>query len=224
MMNVLRLRLARIRRDQAFTITEVIVVTAIFGILSALVVSTGMASLQRSRIDAIAMDLAGWLNSIHANTTAASSNVGVTCRVTYEGAATYPNASQFKANSIVFKVSNGSAGTDQFDARDCSPVDLTFKVPANAQGIFLIASPSPIRYNLRGNTLVGSATDSSQNNMSGTATNQDIKIFQPSTGSLRCIRINFLLGITTIGGNKNATSVGDSCDSSSFGSFASEKF
>ena len=194
-------------------------VTAIIAVLAGLVVSTGWASLRRSRVDAIALEMAGWLNGIHANTTSATSNVNVACEVTFAGSATYPNASEFKAGSTVFTLSNGSNSTD------CSPTALSFKIPANAIGIYEIASPSPIKFNLRGNVLVGTASNASQNNMSGSATSvQDIKIYMRGQKLLRCVRVNYLLGTASIGANSNASSVGDTCETSSFGGFANEKF
>ena len=202
-----------------FSLVEVIIVTAIVGVLAGLVVSTGWASLRRSRVDAIALEMAGWLNGIHANTTSATTNVNVACEVTFAGSATYPNASEFKAGSTVFTLSNGSSSTD------CSPTALSFKIPANAIGIYEIASPSPIKFNLRGNVLVGTASNASQNNMSGSATSvQDIKIYMRGQKLLRCVRVNYLLGTASIGANSNASSVGDSCETSSFGGFANEKF
>ena len=203
-----------------FTIVEVIMVTAIIAVLAGLVVSTGWASLRRSRVDAIALEMAGWLNGIHANTTSATSNVNVACEVTFAGSATYPNASEFKAGSTVFTLSNGSNSTD------CSPTALSFKIPANAIGIYEIASPSPIKFNLRGNVLVGTASNASQNNMSGSATSvQDIKIYMRGQKLLRCVRVNYLLGTASIGANSNASAVKEAtCETSSFGGFANEKF
>ena len=195
-------------------------VAAIVGVLAGLVVSTGWASLRRSRVDAIALEMAGWLNGIHANTTSATTNVNVACEVTFAGSATYPNASEFKAGSTVFTLSNGSNSTD------CSPTALSFKIPANAIGIYEIASPSPIKFNLRGNVLVGTASNASQNNMSGSATSQqDIKIYMQGQRLLRCIRINYLLGTASIGANSNASAVKEAtCATSTFGGFANEKF
>lgn len=208
-----------------FSLVEVIIVTAIVGVLAGLVVSTGWASLRRSRVDAIALEMAGWLNGIHANTTSATSNVNVACEVTFAGSATYPNASVFKAGSTVFTVSNGSSSTDGSNSTDCSPTALSFKIPANAIGDYGIASPSPIKFNLRGNVLVGTASNASQNNMSGSATSvQDIKIYMRGQKLLRCVRVNYLLGTASIGANSNASSVGDTCETSSFGGFANEKF
>ena len=203
-----------------FTIVEVIMVTAIIAVLAGLVVSTGWASLRRSRVDAIALEMAGWLNGIHANTTSATSNVNVACEVTFAGSATYPNASEFKAGSTVFTLSNGSNSTD------CSPTALSFKIPANAIGVYEIASPSPIKFNLRGNVLVGTASNASQNNMSGSATSvQDIKIYMRGQKLLRCVRVNYLLGTASIGANSNASAVKEAtCETSSFGGFANEKF
>ena len=203
-----------------FSLVEVIIVTAIVGVLAGLVVSTGWASLRRSRVDAIALEMAGWLNGIHANTTSATTNVNVACEVTFAGSATYPNASEFKAGSTVFTLSNGSNSTD------CSPTALSFKIPANAIGDYGIASPSPIKFNLRGNVLVGTASNASQNNMSGSATSQqDIKIYMQGQRLLRCVRINYLLGTASIGANSNASAVKEAtCATSTFGGFANEKF
>jgi hypothetical protein len=195
-------------------------VTAIIAVLAGLVVSTGWASLRRSRVDAIALEMAGWLNGIHANTTSATSNVNVACEVTFAGSATYPNASEFKAGSTVFTLSNGSNSTD------CSPTALSFKIPANAIGVYEIASPSPIKFNLRGNVLVGSASNANQNNMSGSSRSvQDIKIYMQGQKLLRCVRINYLLGTASIGANSNASAVKEAtCEASTFGGFANEKF
>ena len=203
-----------------FSLVEVIIVTAIVGVLAGLVVSIGWASLRRSRVDAIALEMAGWLNGIHANTTSATTNVNVACEVTFAGSATYPNASEFKAGSTVFTLSNGSNSTD------CSPTALSFKIPANAIGVYEIASPSPIKFNLRGNVLVGTASNASQNNMSGSATSvQDIKIYMRGQKLLRCVRVNYLLGTASIGANSNASAVKEAtCATSTFGGFANEKF
>jgi prepilin-type N-terminal cleavage/methylation domain-containing protein len=203
-----------------FSLVEVIMVTAIIAVLAGLVVSTGWASLRRSRVDAIALEMAGWLNGIHANTTSATSNVNVACEVTFAGSATYPNASEFKAGSTVFTVSNGSNSTD------CSPTALSFKIPANAIGVYEIASPSPIKFNLRGNVLVGRASNANQNNMSGSSGSvQDIKIYMQGQKLLRCVRINYLLGTASIGANSNASAVKEAtCEASTFGGFANEKF
>ena len=208
------------RSRAGFSLVEVIMVTAIIAVLAGLVVSTGWASLRRARVDAIALEMAGWLNGIHANTTSATSNVNVACEVTFAGSATYPNASEFKAGSTVFTVSNGSNSTD------CSPTALSFKIPANAIGVYEIASPSPIKFNLRGNVLVGSASNANQNNMSGSSGSvQDIKIYMQGQKLLRCVRINYLLGTASIGANSNASAVKEAtCEASTFGGFANEKF
>lgn len=215
------LRRCRLRVLNAFSITEVIIGSSILLVLAGLAASYGVASLERSRIDAIAMDMAGWLNNIHANTTAGS-NFGVACTVTFTGNAVYPHASQFSAGSSVYTVSNGSGVADQ--SNDCSPLAIDFKIPANARGVYLIASPATIVFNLRGNSLVGDATNSTLSNMSGFQSNRDIKIFHSATKMLRCIRINYLLGLTSIGGMANATGVADDCPSTTFGAFANEKF
>jgi len=209
-----------LRSRGGFSMVEVIMVAAIVGVLAGLVVSTGWASLRRSRVDAIALEMAGWLNGIHANTTSATTNVNVACEVTFAGSATYPNASEFKAGSTVFTVSNGSNSTD------CSPTALSFKIPANAIGVYEIASPSPIKFNLRGNVLVGSASNANQNNMSGSSGSvQDIKIYMQGQKLLRCVRINYLLGTASIGANSNASAVKEAtCATSTFGGFANEKF
>jgi hypothetical protein len=206
----------------AFSITEVIIGSSILLVLAGLAASYGVDSLERSRIDAIAMDMAGWLNNIHANTTA-SSNFGVACTVTFTGDAVYPNANQFSAGRSVYTVSNGS-GVVGDQSKDCSPLGIDFKIPANARGAYLIASPATIVFNLRGNSLVGDATNASLNNMSGFHSNRDIKIFHSPTRRLRCIRINYLLGLTSIGGMADATGVADNCPSTTFGAFANEKF
>mgnify|MGYP006278336937 CR=1 FL=1 len=212
------------QHQQGFTLVELIVVIAIIGLLSGVVFSVGISSWQRSRANAVAIGIAAWLNTIHANTTASTSNANVTCAVTFAGNAAYPAANSFHSGSIVFTVSNGSSATNRADATDCQPIYPSFAVPDDLPGTYQIASPTPIIYNLRGNVLVGDAASASTSNLSGLASNRDIKVYASDSRLLRCIRINFLLGLTTIGSKAGASGVNDNCESNSFGSFVSEKF
>ena len=207
----------KVRRGRsAFTLLEIMVVVSILGVLSALAIGEGLASLRRSRVDAVAMELSGWLNAIHANdSTVAGSNANVTCVATFAGQAVYPNASSFSAGQEVFTLN---------DPADCSPVVRSFRIPDNANGTFLIASPTPITFNLRGNAFIGDPAVDNNNNMSGLNVNRDIKILMQGTRLLRCIRINYLLGLTSVGANSSAALVTDDCASTAFGAVASERF
>jgi len=210
------LRIRPRRRRNAFSLLEIMIVVSILAILTALSISAGFASLRRSRVDAVAMEMAGWLNGIHANDSeAANNNVNVTCVATFTGQAAYPNGTSFSAGQEVFTLN---------DAADCSPVVRSFRIPDNANGTFLIASPARITFNLRGNALVGQAADADANNISGLNTELDIKILMQGTTLLRCVRINYLLGLTSVGANSNAATVDDDCATTAFGSFVHERF
>ena len=201
---------------QAFSLIEVIIVVSIMVFLAALAINTGFQSLRRSRVDAVAMEMAGWINSVYANTTNINSNnANVTCVATFRGAAVYPAASSFPAGQQDFTLDNPAA---------CSRVFPVFRVPDNAAGVFQIASPPTITFNLRGNALVGTANDATNNNMSGLVVNRDIKILMNDTRLLRCVRINYLLGTASIGANSDAALVTNDCASTAYGGFVSERF
>lgn len=52
------------RRDRGFSITEVMVVVAILGILSALMIDIGLRDWRREQVNAVVVELAGWLESV----------------------------------------------------------------------------------------------------------------------------------------------------------------
>ena len=210
------LRISPRRRRNAFSLLEIMIVVSILAILTALSLNAGFASLRRSRVDAVAMEMAGWLNGIHANNSnAAINNVNVTCVATFTGQAAYPGGNSFSAGQEVFTLNNPD---------DCSPIVRSFRIPDNANGTFLIASPAIVTFNLRGNALVGNAAAANANNISGLNTELDIKIFMQGTTLLRCVRINYLLGLTSVGANSNAATVDDDCATTAFGSFVHERF
>ena len=215
-------------RTAGFTLLEVLLVVAIIGILSAIVVYNGIASLNRSRVNSVALNLAGWLNSIHANsTTIASANAQVFCVVDFKFQGTSPalgqasDPSTFRSGDTVFtvtsRVKDNNGNIVDGDARDCSPIEKSFKIPDNLPDRFIITSPTPLIYNLRGNIFVGDPTVNTANNVTGKERTADIKVFIPkgnprfpNLGYLRCLRINFWLGDISIGDHNPAT-IGSPC-------------
>lgn len=202
---------ASLRRKAAFTVLEILVVVGILGVLSSVIIASGSKSLQRSKINAVAVELAGWLTAIRAKNENG-------CYVDYVGTTTTPLPTDVLTTPIITgTLSSGAAvykfrttTTDPDSTKNCSDPSGAqdgFRLPANVGGGYTLRLFDPIIFSPRGTTAMA------DNATNETGTNY-IRIFHAASGLLRCIRINYWTGIVEIGSNSNATAIAtDDCTS-----------
>ena len=197
---------ASLRRKAAFTVLEILVVVGILGILSSVIIASGSKSLQRSKINAVAVELAGWLTAIRAKNSSG-------CYVDYVGATTAPVEVSRTATDPGVTFASGAevlkfrVDTDCADpSSDSSGAKAPFRLPANVGGGYTLRLYDPIIFSPRGTiAMADNATNETGPNY--------IRIFHAGSGLLRCIRIRYWTGIIEIGSNSNATAISDACTS-----------
>jgi len=200
---------ASIRRKAAFTVLEILVVVGILGVLSSVIIASGSKSLQRSKINAVAVELAGWLTAIRAKNENG-------CYVDYVGTTNTPLPTAVSTTpKITGTLSSGAAvykfrttTTDPDSTKNCSDpsgAQVSFRLPANVGGGYRLRLFDPIIFSPRGTTAMAN---------NATKETDYIRIFHAGSGLLRCIRIRYWTGIIEIGSNSNATAIAtDDCTS-----------
>ena len=197
---------ASIRSKAAFTVLEILVVVGVLGILSSVIIASGSKSLQRSKINAVAVELAGWLTAIRAKNSSG-------CYVDYVGATAAPLEVSRTATDPGVTFASGAevlkfrVDTDCADpSSDSSGAKAPFRLPANVGGGYTLRLYDPIIFSLRGTiAMADNATNETGPNY--------IRIFHAGSGLLRCIRIRYWTGIIEIGSNSNAGNIGNDCTS-----------
>ena len=197
---------ASLRRRAAFTVLEILVIVGILGVLSGVIIASGSKSLQRSKINAVAVELAGWLTAIRAKNSSG-------CYVDYVGATTAPLEVSRTARDPGVTFASGAevlkfrVDTDCADpSSDSSGAKAPFRLPANVGGGYTLRLYDPIIFSPRGTiAMADNATNETGPNY--------IRIFHAGSGLLRCIRIRYWTGIIEIGSNSNATAISDDCTS-----------
>ena len=201
---------ASLRRKAAFTVLEILVVVGILGVLSSVIIASGSKSLQRSKINAVAVELAGWLTAIRAKNENG-------CYVDYVGTTTTPLPTDVLTTPRITGILSSGAAvykfrtttTDPDSTKNCSDPSGAqdgFRLPANVGGGYRLRLFDPIIFSPRGTTAMA-------DNATSDTSNKYIKIFHAGSGLLRCIRIRYWTGIIEIGSNSNATAIGNDCTS-----------
>jgi hypothetical protein len=208
-MNYLRDKVNTSQRA-GFTIIEIFVVVGIVAILSGIAIASGSRSLERSKINAVALELAGWLTAIHAKDSTG-------CFVDYENAT--DKTSTVVSDMLVIPQGKFASGDKIFALRNpsgCSAPSEAFRLPGNVGGDYQLSLYTPIVFSPRGTVAIASNSGCDSSAIANaTCKGSDIKIFRLGSGSglLRCIRINYWTGIVEIGSNSNAASIANDCTS-----------
>jgi len=192
-------------QSSAFSILELIIVVGLVGVVAAIGISQANRSLQRSKVNEIALELAGWFESLKTNTT-----VDVSCQATFRG--TPGQTTAFSSGTILYAIeSNRQANTEALadKAPSCTNYIQSFRLGLSAiSGNFLIDSPQSFQFTRRGTLIAADAND--------------IRIFfqiEPNSFLLRCLRPSLLLGSFRIGSNSAAADTNATCDEASFRAF-----
>jgi prepilin-type N-terminal cleavage/methylation domain-containing protein len=202
----------------AFTLLELMIVVSIMAVIAGLVVESGHRSLERARIDAVAVDMAGWLIAMHANNSSATNfNAATACYVDFTGAGTADaetaitvsfgpdgSSSTYPRSTPVFSIRDGTVNGVLGSSKSCSNPVRFFSLPDNATGAYEIRAYSPIIYSVRGSVAIA-------DNATGSDDGNDIKIFRPGSRLLRCVRIYYSTGAIRIGSNSNADNIDAAC-------------
>ena len=192
-----------LRSKAACTVLEILVVVGILGVLSSVIIASGSKSLQRSKINAVAVELAGWLTAIRAKNENG-------CYVDYVGTTNKSNnvlpPKQINPSGLFSSGAQVLTFRTPADCSDPSGAQDGFRLPANVGGGYRLRLYDPIIFSPRGTIAMA------DNATNETGTNY-IKIFHADSRLLRCIRIRYWTGIIEIGSNSNATAISDDCTS-----------
>ena len=212
-LTMLSFRRRRLKGPWGFSLLELMITLAIMGIVAGLAIESGSQSLERARINAVAVDLTGWLIGMRANNANANNTQAAeACYIDFAGASN-PTAlttsdtavdATYRSGEVIFAIRddtvNGVSGANKL----CSNPVRSFLLPDNTTGSYQIRAYSPIVFSVRGTIAIS-------NNSSGSANANDIKIYRPASRLLRCVRIYYSTGTVRIGSNGDAASIASDC-------------
>jgi prepilin-type N-terminal cleavage/methylation domain-containing protein len=188
-MTLLRLHRQHRRRPSAgFTLTELMVIVVIIGILSGITISTSLNSWRDAQVSDLAFQLAGWLEEI---SRAPEAN-GASCRVDFT-TGTRPNG------AVIATVTSTPTG-----ATPPCAVESNFTVPTRFgnQQISVGASTASVVFTPRNS--ITSTTD------------LQIRLALLGQAPVRCVRLSAILGLIRIGRNNGSSDTATACPDASF--------
>jgi prepilin-type N-terminal cleavage/methylation domain-containing protein len=184
-----------------FTMIELTVVVVIVGILSAVGLSASGNEWRRERVNAVATELAGWLEAVRR-----TSLKGNACQVTISGGNLTGGATLATASELIA----GTAIANPTIANNCltgQPMQISETLGASTYTIAPGGSTS-FKFTPRG-TVNAAAAD--------TQLNAPVVIrisLAGSGGPMRCVRISEGLGLISVGASNSS---GGTCPDSSYG-------
>ena len=186
-----------------FTLLEIIIAISVITLISAVSFDASSRSLNRSRVNAVAIELAAWFQTIRTSgvDTAYCSVIFNPDQVTLAQAPTRAAASRvFSRGNRVYSV----------EPAGCSG-QPNFLIPDSVDGnTFTIWSNPLFQFTQRGN-VVQTASNSVVRN--------DVRILMVGTRLLRCVRTFDSVGLFRIGSNSDAAGVDADCAATSFNRF-----
>jgi len=186
-----------------FTLLELIIAIAIITLISAVSFDASSRSLNRSKVNAVAIELAAWFQTIR------TSGVNTAfCSVIFNpDEVTLTEAPTRAAASIVFSRGNRVYSVEP---AGCSG-QPNFLIPDSVGGnTFTIWSNPLFQFTQRGNVI---------QTASNTVVGNDIRILMVGTRLLRCVRTFDSVGLFRIGSNSDAADVTADCAATSFNRF-----
>ena len=170
------------RLNHGLTITELLVVVAILGVVAGVSINSGLQEWRREQVNAVAIELAGWLEQVRR-----SALRGRGCFVTVNG----PSAMALLGAGNTVASSNIIAGSPSSitDPNACL-VNSPLRIPENVSGAQFSVSSKSITFTPRGSVILSE-------------TPTDIAITLSGTSMARCVRINGLLGLIEISKSPN---------------------
>jgi Tfp pilus assembly protein FimT len=187
----------RTHRNAGFTLTELMVLGATIALLSAAAINASGDSWRRERLNAVAFELAGWLDTIRR-----TSMKGNACLVTIAGGNLSSGATLATATQIV-----GA----QAIANNClASQPLQIGAPIDGNTTFTITPDNSTSFKFTPRGTVNAAAADTQ--LTGPVV-IGISLIG-SSGPLRCVRISEGLGLISIGSSQSSSGT---CSDSSYG-------
>lgn len=209
-------RRSMFKKEGAFTLLELMIALSLMAVVAGLALDAGDKSLERARIDSVAIDMAGWLIAMHANNSdSTNADAAPACYVDFQGAGvidsttastnSFGPAGAYSNLVSVFSIRNGTVNGVRGSAQSCSNPVRSFLLPENATGTYQIRAFSPIVFSIRGTVAIAS-------NSTGNTDANDIKIYRAGSRLLRCVRIYYSTGTVRIGSNGDAANIDAQCN------------
>jgi prepilin-type N-terminal cleavage/methylation domain-containing protein len=158
--------------NKGFSLSELLIVTAIVGIFAGLAINIGIRQWQRERVNGMAVQLAGWIETVRR-----ASLRGTSCAITVA-------SGDVSANDVVAQTSDDDDVAGDNNCLDSNPL----RVNANSNMAFsLTSSPEgAFGYTPRGTFW-------------STSSPVVITLTLSSGGPSRCVQISGLLGVVEVG-------------------------
>jgi len=172
------------RRQAAFTLTELLVVIAVIGLINGVAIASGGNAWQRERLNAVAVGLAGWLEEVRNNALRETDPDPLDAVVAGGCVITLNNLSDAAAGTSLASVQPPSCSSSG-----------NFLIPGVSDGAtrYSISPASTITFTPRGSIT--------------SASNTEVRISMNGTNQRRCVRVSAILGVVEVGsngGNANA--------------------
>lgn len=194
----------------ALTLPELLIVVIIIGIIASLAVGQGLSIVRRERINAVALDLAGWIEQTR---NLAMKEVSETltsggCVITFQAP-----ADSLAGGAVLASISSACAppnnGTTHSNGSFLVPRNISATISTAYEQTGLTSSSAPTV------TISPRGMWSPASGASGALT---IKLLLDGGGPMRCVRISETLGFVDIGSLSTASKV-TSCSTANYVQF-----
>lgn len=187
--------------NTGFSVTELLAVVAVVGILSAVGVHTSGNEWRRERVNAVATELAGWLETVRR-----TSLKGNACQVTISGGNLATGATLASASELLSNAANANP-TIPNNCLTGQPLQISGPLGSST---YAIAPGGSTTFKF---TPRGTVNSPAANTQLANPVVIEISL-AGSGGPLRCVRISEGLGLISVG---SSNSSGGTCPDNSYG-------